>query len=59
MAGEVPVFQGYLREDGRATTHNEIRIINTVACVKVPSQRIAEMAARNWGMIWAIRGGVV
>jgi altronate hydrolase len=47
-AGEVPVFQGYRREDGRAATRNEIWIINTVACVNVPSQRIAEMATREW-----------
>jgi altronate hydrolase len=46
--GEVPVFRGYRREDGRAATRNEIWIINTVACVNVPSQRIAEMAAREW-----------
>ncbi len=44
----MPVFQGYRREDGRAATRNEIWIINTVACVNVPSQRIAEMAAREW-----------
>lgn len=47
-AGEVPVFQGYRREDGRAATRNEIWIINTVACVNVPSQRIAEQAARRF-----------
>jgi altronate hydrolase len=47
-AGDVPVFQGYRREDGRAATRNEIWIINTVACVNVPSQRIAEQAARRF-----------
>ena len=46
--GGVPVFQGYRREDGRAATRNEIWIINTVACVNVPSQRIADLAAREW-----------
>ncbi|BCU78124.1 altronate dehydratase family protein [Luteolibacter sp. LG18] len=45
--GEVPVFMGYRRPDGRAATRNEIWIINTVACVNVPSQRIAEAAARE------------
>ena len=44
----VPVFQGYRRQDGRAATRNEIWIINTVACVNVPSQRIAEWATREW-----------
>lgn len=48
VAGGVPVFQGYRREDGRAATRNEIWIINTVACVNAPSQRIAELAAREW-----------
>ncbi len=55
VAGGVPVFQGYRREDGRAATRNEIWIINTVACVNVPSQRIAEMAAREW----VTPGGVI
>lgn len=42
----VPFFQGFRRADGRAATRNEIWIINTVACVNVPSQRIAEQAAK-------------
>lgn len=46
--GAVPVFQGYRRKDGRAATRNDIWIINTVACVNVPSQRIAEIATREW-----------
>ncbi|BCX48440.1 D-galactarate dehydratase/altronate hydrolase [Haloferula helveola] len=45
--GVIPTFMGYRRPDGRAATRNEIWIINTVACVNVPSQRIAEMAARE------------
>jgi altronate hydrolase len=45
--GDVPVFLGYRRPDGRAATRNEIWIINTVACVNVPSQRIADLAARE------------
>ncbi|MCW1914894.1 altronate dehydratase family protein [Luteolibacter sp. GHJ8] len=43
-----PVFMGYRRPDGRAATRNEIWIINTVACVNVPSQRIADLAAREF-----------
>lgn len=46
-AEDVPVFMGFRRADGRAATRNEIWIINTVACVNVPSQRIAETAARE------------
>ena len=46
-AGEIPTFMGYRRPDGRAATRNEIWIINTVACVNVPSQRIADLAARE------------
>lgn len=46
--GDIPTFDGYRRLDGRAATRNEIWIINTVACVNVPSQRIAEMAARQF-----------
>ena len=37
-------FHGYRRADGRVAIRNEIWIINTVACVNVASQRIAELA---------------
>lgn len=37
-------FLGYRRTDGRVAIRNEIWIINTVACVNVASQRIAELA---------------
>lgn len=47
-AGTAPTFLGYRRPDGRAATRNEIWIVNTVACVNVPSQRIAELAAREF-----------
>lgn len=47
VAGEVPSFMGFRRADGRAATRNEIWIINTVACVNVPSQRIADLAAKE------------
>ncbi len=46
-SGEMPFFMGYRRPDGRAATRNEIWIVNTVACVNVPSQRIADLAARE------------
>jgi altronate hydrolase len=46
--GPVPTFMGYRRPDGRAATRNEIWIVNTVACVNVPSQKIADMATRRW-----------
>ena len=46
--GPVPMFQGFRRPDGRVAIRNEIWIINTVGCVNVPSQRIAEKAARRW-----------
>ncbi|MCX6969930.1 MAG: altronate dehydratase family protein [Verrucomicrobia bacterium] len=46
--GPVPTFQGFRRPDGRVAIRNEIWIINTVGCVNVPSQHIAEMAARRW-----------
>ena len=46
--GAVPTFQGYRRLDGRSAIRNEIWIINTVGCINVPSQRIAEEATRRW-----------
>ena len=52
---EMPTFLGYRRPDGRAATRNEIWIINTVACVNVPSQRIAEIASRRH----VVPGGVI
>lgn len=48
-AGDVPAFMGYRLPDGRAATRKEIWIINTVACVNVPSQCIAEAATREFG----------
>jgi len=46
--GAIPTFMGYRRPDGRAATRNEIWIVNTVACVNVPSQRIADLAAKEF-----------
>lgn len=52
---KAPTFMGYRLPDGRAATRKEIWIINTVACVNVPSQRIAEAASREF----ATDGGAV
>jgi altronate hydrolase len=46
--GPLPTFMGYRRKDGRAATRNEIWIINTVACVNLPSQRIADLASKQF-----------
>lgn len=37
-------FQGYMREDGRAGTRNEIWILPTVGCVNGVAQRLAQAA---------------
>ena len=42
-----PTFRGFRRPDGRAATRNEIWIINTVGCVNMVAQRIAERANRD------------
>jgi len=55
VPGVVPTFDGYRRPDGRAATRNEIWIINTVACVNVPSQRIAQEASRRF----VVPGGAI
>ena len=41
-------FLGYRRPDGAVATRNEIWIINTVACVNVPAERIARLAAEKF-----------
>ena len=43
------VFEGYLREDGRAGTRNEVWIIPTVGCVNRTAQRLAEEARKQFG----------
>ena len=40
-------FEGFRRPDGRAATRNEIWIVNTVGCVNMVAQRIAERANRE------------
>lgn len=41
-------FLGYRRPDGSVGTRNEIWIINTVACVNVPAERIARLATEKF-----------
>ena len=48
VLSDIPTFMGYRLPDGRAATRKEIWIINTVACVNVPSQRIADAANREF-----------
>ena len=45
--GEMPTFEGYLREDGRVGTRNEIWILNTVGCVNFVAEGIAKAAAAS------------
>ena len=48
MSFEKPAtFLGYRRADGRVGIRNEIWIINTVACVNLPSEKIATMARQK------------
>lgn len=42
------MFMGYRRADGSVATRNEIWIINTVACVNVPAERIARLATEKF-----------
>lgn len=39
-----PMWQGYLRADGRAATRNEIWILPTVGCVGLTSEQVARAA---------------
>ncbi len=41
-------FDGYLREDGRAGTRNEIWIVPTVGCVNRTAQILAEQAEKRY-----------
>ena len=43
-AGTMPMFEGYLRADGRVGTRNEIWILNTVGCVNFVAEGIARSA---------------
>ena len=42
-------FLGYLRPDGRVGIRNELWIINTVACVNFPAEKIAQVARQKYG----------
>ncbi len=48
LAGEIPMFQGYRRADGRVGIRNEIWIINTVGCINKQSERLAELARQQY-----------
>lgn len=49
-------FDGYLREDGRAGTRNEIWIVPTVGCVNRTAQILAESAAKRYeGRVSGVR----
>lgn len=49
-------FDGYLREDGRAGTRNEIWIVPTVGCVNRTAQILAEQAEKKYaGRIDGVR----
>ncbi|MEY2942859.1 MAG: hypothetical protein RLY97_873 [Pseudomonadota bacterium] len=55
-ADEISTWQGYLREDGRAATRNEIWILPTVGCVGITAEQIArEAQIRHAGLIAAGR----
>ena len=43
---DAPGFMGYLRDDGRAATRNEIWVLPTVGCVARTATKIAEAADR-------------
>ena len=48
-APALATFLGYLRPDGRVGIRNEIWIINTVACVNFPAEKIAQVARQKYG----------
>ena len=48
MPEEEAYFDGYLREDGRAGTRNEIWIVPTVGCVNQTAKILAERAAKKY-----------
>lgn len=48
-AAALPGFEGYVREDGRVGTRNEIWILPTVGCVGRTAERIASQAAALLG----------
>src|SRR4051812_24117883 len=46
LGGRTPTFEGYLRDNGRVGTRNEIWILNTVGCVNFVAEGIAKNAAQ-------------
>ena len=54
--GDLPIFRGYQRADGRVGTRNEIWIIPSVGCVGNLAERIARQAeVRHAGRVDAVR----
>ncbi|WP_017446761.1 UxaA family hydrolase [Gayadomonas joobiniege] len=45
---EVPIFKGYLRNNGRVGIRNEVWIVNTVGCVNQTAKRIATLAEKRY-----------
>lgn len=41
-------FRGYLRQDGRVGTRNEVWILNTVGCVNHTAQQIADICSQRF-----------
>ena len=48
VTGEMPVFDGYRRPDGKVGIRNEIWVIPTVFCANGPVQRIVELANQKY-----------
>ena len=49
IADDQPTWRGYLREDGRAATRNEIWILPSVGCVALTAEQIAREASLRHG----------
>ncbi|WP_226635817.1 UxaA family hydrolase [Novosphingobium profundi] len=49
IADEQPKWRGYLRDDGRAATRNEIWILPSVGCVALTAEQIAREASLRHG----------
>ncbi|MEM6326618.1 MAG: altronate dehydratase family protein [Bacteroidota bacterium] len=47
--GPEPTWEGFVREDGRVGTRNELWVLNTVGCVNRAAERIARTIDRRYG----------
>lgn len=52
LPASVPVFQGYVRENGDVGIRNEIWIINTVGCINKTCELLAKKQARSIRTRW-------